>query len=321
MNSDFDVNRAILLDEPETRSFTARQYLPLAAALEQGKLYAEDHCLVAVVDETVIVLPTLALVYHHVAQGQLGDLQWMVAFCCLCNAGSVFDAHYEGRVYDFSGQGYYDTMVLLADAQTTSYWNHLSGACVYGPLAGARLNRLNTLLQMTAADALAAYPQAQFALSEGLSAAEMDTANRWNIIYRLAEQPDYGAELLETGGVEDTRLARYDMGLGLWTAHTCRYYPILTLYEHDKPLIDEIDGRTVIIMVDPVIGLPTAFYYDTDRAEKIYNRVILGENVEYRKGMLYVDQQPVKVERPNHNAIRWYAFAALFPGCEIYGRP
>lgn len=319
MNQVFDSKRAILFDEPDTPPFSVQHYLPLTTALEQEKVYPQDHCLIAVVNDAIIVLPTLAMVYHHVAQGQFGDLHWMVAFCSLCNAGSVFDATYEDKVYHFAAQGYYETMVLIADQQTQSYWNHLTGTCLHGELAGATLSRLSSLLQMRAADALAAYPQAQFGLIETLSAEEIALAERWNIVYRLPENPDYGAELLGTATTEDNRLARYDMGLGLWTAHTRRYYPILKLYENNKPIIDKVDGRTVIITLDPDIGLPMAFYYETDHAETAYERITLGEHVSYHKGVLYVGNQPVKAERPNHNAIRWFAFSSLFPGCEIYG--
>lgn len=320
MNQRFEEQRAILLDAPEPYPFTVKHYLSLGSALAKGNLLPEDHCLVAVVNQTTIVLPTVAMVYHHVAQGELNGLNWMVAFCCLCNSGSVFDAKYKGSVYHFAAQGYYDVMVLIADQETQSYWNHLTGECLHGELAGAELIRLNGLLQMRAAEALSAYPQAQFVLIDDLSDEETTTAERWNTIYRLPENPNYGDGLNGTGAITDDRLPRHDMGLGLWTATTTRYYSILELYENDGLIVDTVDGRTVIVTVDPDIGLPTAFYSDVDNVSKSYDKILLGDDTYYSKGMIYVNNERARMERPNHNAIRWYAFSALFPNCEIYGR-
>jgi hypothetical protein len=319
MNNDFDLQRALLLDEPETRPFNVTRYRLLSDALLENAIHRQEHVLVASVENTVIVFPMLAMVYHHVAQGSIDDMAWMAAYCCLCNGGTVFDPCYENNRYTFAAQGYYDVMILLADEQTQSYWNHLTGTCLYGEMTSATLKRLSPLTQMQAGDVPHIHPHAQLALSE-MDDEEITIARRWDGKYRAPQIPGIDEELLATGTASDTRLPRYDMGLGLWTGNTARYYPISKLYEHQSVIVDRVEDRTVIVILDEKVGLPMAFYYQTERAEVHGDTVVFGSNTFYQKGVLLVDGQRIKPERPPQAAIRWYGFSSIFPNCDIYGR-
>jgi hypothetical protein len=316
----FDERRAILLDEPEPNPYTVARYELLAQGLERRAIDPHDPYLVAPVGQTAVLLPMLAMVYHHVAQGWLNDRPWLAAFCCLCNAGTLFDPRLRGQVHTFAAQGYYDVMVLLADQQTQSYWNHLTGTCLYGPLAGATLERLDALIMMTAGEALAAYPDAQVAVIDSMTDEEKAIAERWNQVYRLPVEPAYGEGLLRTIADEDNRLPRHDMGLGIWTPTTQRYYSITWLYQQQGVIVDEVDGQRVAILLDEEVGLPVALYADASGVEKHGDEFIFSSGARYRKGLMMVNGQFVRPPRPNHNVIRWYAFAAIFPDCEIYGR-
>ena len=318
MNRVFDPHRAILLDEPETPPFTVHHYQTLAGALSQRHIHPNDQLLLTYIGSQPVALPMLPMVYHHVAQGRLDNTFWMAAFCSLCNSGSLFNPRPADDAYTFAAQGYYDVMVLLADQQTGSYWNHLTGQCVYGPLAGSRLERLDALTQMRAADVLQAHPDTWMAVMDGMNAEETATAERWNRSYRLPADPDMGEELLATGTLEDKRLPRHDMGLGIWTQQTQRYYPILHLYQQHNVIIDRLDGRSVVIILNDKVSLPTAFYYEVERLEIRHNEIILAANAHYRHGLLYVDGQRIHPERPTQAAIRWYGFSSIFPGCDIY---
>lgn len=318
MTSTFDPQRAILLTEPEPEPFRMGSMIPLSDGLKQGIVPAQAPYLVAQIGDSVMLLPMLAMVYHHVVQGTLGGVPWMAAFCCLCNSGTVFNPQVDGKVHTFAAQGFYDVMVLLADQETQSYWNHLTGKCLHGTHEGAALERIGSLVQMRAAEALTLHPDAQVVLAEHMTAEETATAERWNSVYRLPEVPKYNEGLLATTVHEDTRLPRHDMGLGIWTAHTQRYYGIHSIYQGQNVLLDDVDGRQVVIVYNEAIGLPRAFYFDTTRIEQRGDEWLLAPNAVYRGGILYVDGKPTKPQAPNHNAIRWYAFASIFPNCEIH---
>jgi hypothetical protein len=156
---------------------------------------------------------------------------------------------------------------------------------------------------------------------DGMDAEAIATADRWNARYRLPEVPDYGNGLTATLGVADTRLRSSELGLGIWTTHTQRFYPIHRLYEAENVIVDQVDGRTVVIVLNEEVGLPTVFYFEPTVIKRHGTDLILGTNARYRNGVLFIEGKPVKPDRPYHNTIRWHAFSATAPGCEIYSGP
>ena len=58
----------------------------------------------------------------------------------------------------------YNGLVLLGDQESGSYWDHITGDCVYGPLKGYKLEEF-PLLQMNVVQALSGYPDMQVAIS------------------------------------------------------------------------------------------------------------------------------------------------------------
>ncbi len=317
-NQAFEKHRAILTDGPNPRPYQVKGYHLLERAMVEQMIAPQEYVLIAIIGDHVVALPMLEMVYHHVAQGQLEGIAWMATYCCLCNGGSVFDACHDGTIYTFAAQGYYDVMVVIADQQTNSYWNHLTGLCLFGDLGGTALTRLGALSQMQAKDALSAYPHAKFTLAEGMSAEEHETAKRWNEVYHLPAQPTFNEGLLATGNKEDTRLPRYDMGLGLWTPHTQRYYPITRLYSEQNIIVDQVDGRQVIIVLNEAVGLPFAFYHESRTVELRDEQVILDHETFYQSNVIYTNGQKSKPDYPHHVAIRWYGFSSIFPNCQIY---
>ena len=87
-----------------------------------------------------------------------------------------------------------------------------------------------------------------------------------------------------TLGKEDLRRPRMDIGLGVWTGTTARYYPMERIRARGEAFIDRFDGRTVLIYVEPESNTPVALFVDATSAT--------------REGQ---------------------GFALTFPGCEMFG--
>ena len=105
-------------------------------------------------------------------------------------------------------------MVLIGDRETGSWWDHITGECVDGKLAGKRLP-VSPLLHSTAASALAAHPNARIAvgrqsISERIMSVSFDWMRRslGRFLVPLAKS---------TMGDEDGRLPRWEIGLGVWS--------------------------------------------------------------------------------------------------------
>ncbi len=209
-------------------------------------------------------------------------------------------------------------MSLMGDHQTGSYWDHVTGECLYGPLKGRRLE-LAPLRHMQVDQALAQYPDARIARSRlplpfGLAVGLM------KILVRLSRGRFLPPRFVGSMGAEDPRRPRLEMGLGVWTDRISRYYPLDVLKERGGVLLDVLDNRKLLIYLDPISGTPTPLFADVQDARWEGNDLCLDDGAIIRDGRLSDpagDELPT--ERPLHLFARWYGFSLTFPKCEIYG--
>ena len=211
----------------------------------------------------------------------------------------------------FVNAGLYDALFIMQDTETKTLWKHITGEAVYGELAGQKLPIAN-LLQMNVEQALAMDPDMQIAISDrpyGGNAPIGQNSGEAKLM-DMFEQ---------TLGAEDTRRPRMEMGLGIWTEKTRRFYPVNTLREKGKAVVDEIDGKNILVYLDPVTSTPGAIYVDVGNAKLDDKDILLGNGQIVRSGLLLdKDNNQLKVERPNRIFTRWYGYSLTFPDPEIY---
>jgi len=250
----------------------------------------------------------------------------------VCNSGVSLSPLVHDQVHHFAARGLYDGLVLLGDRETGSYWNHITGECVHGPLKGHQLDA-SPLLHTTVAQALAASAEAQVALSkqslrQRLMAAFMERGRKSK---RGVIPPGFRG----TMGEADPRRPRMDMGLGVWTETTRRYYPLEHLRAHENALLDDLDGRRLLVCIEPTSGIPMALYtratecawqgdaLHLDTGETIQQGRLLDAKAEPQPvGSTSLPSTPLRTgatsARPMQVFTRWYGFAYTFPGCGIF---
>ncbi len=221
----------------------------------------------------------------------------------------------DGKVLHFEARGLYDGVSLLRDNETGSFWHHITGAAMYGPLKGARL-RISNLLQMTPKEALDAYPGIRIAISD-----RPMRQRRWgaSLADRLGGMLSDGFRRTMHG--EDTRRPSMDVGLGIWTEDPLlsRYYPLETVQESHDVVLDELGGRRVAVYFSPASHGLMAMYTDAERAEWREDALYLSNGDVLRNGVLYGPEGERKtIERPLQQFTRWYGYALTFPKTEIY---
>lgn len=223
----------------------------------------------------------------------------------------------DGKSHHFAARGLYNGLSVLGDRESGSYWDHITGTCLHGPLKGYQLE-VYPLLHTTVAGALARHPEIRVAVSK-------QTLVQRSMAYvmergRRSKRGVLPPGFKRTMGVEDTRRRRMDLGLGVWSGRTHRYYPLERLRAHGGALIDELEGRRLLVCVDPGSGAPGAFYTEASRCawEGAALRLDTGEVV--RDAALYDGCGTLRpAVRPMQVFARWYGFAYTFPGCEVYG--
>ena len=187
----------------------------------------------------------------------------------------------QGRRLTFATYGLYQGLSLLADFETQSYWDHITGECIKGTFLGEKM-QVRSLLHTRADLALKENPQAQIAISE------------------LSRRRDWMARIMRIGIKQnwlppvfrkqfqrtDERLDPLEMGLGIWKGKHAKFYPEKVL---DKGEIRENwQGLDLVIRIHPDSKIPVA---------------------ETVSGM---EREILQV----HSL--WYGFVATFPQAEIY---
>ena len=204
----------------------------------------------------------------------------------------------------------------MGDRETDSAWDHITGRCIYGKLEGYQLET-GDLHVMRADQVLEAYPNAHLALS------------KLPLRYRIAAwfiakntrskkgvMPPY---FFPTLGEEDSRRGRMELGLGVWTENAARYYP-MALLRKQLPLFDTLDGRSMIVGIDPQSKTPFALYTEATAISASNDTGWhLDKGQIVKNGLLYdSDGTQIPDAIPQNLFTRWYGFSLTFPGCDIY---
>lgn len=98
--------------------------------------------------ETPRAYPVRYLMWHEIANDEVGGIPVAVTFCPLCNSGIVFDRRVDGRTLSFgvSGKLRHSDMVMY-DRETESWWQQAVGEGIVGEMTGARLTPLPSWME------------------------------------------------------------------------------------------------------------------------------------------------------------------------------
>ena len=204
---------------------------------------------------------------------------------------------------------------MLADDETESIWNHITGRAVYGPIEGTTLPIFN-LLHMTAEQSLDRYPGLAVAISD------RPVRGRRGFFAPLADRIPFLREGFRSTIVkEDTRLPTMDIGLGVWTDSEQRYYPMEAVLAAGGALVDDFDGTRLVVYVEPGVYSLDAFFTEEQTVSVDGSNITVGDELMLEGGVLKdANGRRLEMDRPLQLFSRWYGFALTFPGTTIYGR-
>jgi hypothetical protein len=219
----------------------------------------------------------------------------------------------NGEVHHFDARGLYDGLALLWDRESDSWWNHITGYAVHGPLRGQRL-KVSNVLHSTVGQTLENDPSAEIAIS----GTAPERRRPWSsILGRLGSR--LSSFFKQTIDAEDDRLPDMDVGIGIWGTGTERYYSMDVVTERGRFVIDELDGRNVAVYFDPAAHALTAIYTEATGGHWEDDDLVLNNGTKIRNGLILDgDGERTATEHPMQLFTRWYGFALTFPETEIY---
>ena len=124
---------------------------PKYETIEEVSEWLEDDDIVlgVVFDNDARAYPSKLMNWHEIVNETIGDREVSVTYCQLCNSGVVFDRHLNGRLLNFGNTGaLYESAMVMYDRETETYWYHINGLGLQGPLKGERLSILPSSMML-----------------------------------------------------------------------------------------------------------------------------------------------------------------------------
>ena len=233
----------------------------------------------------------------------------------VCNTGVGLTPLVDGQVHHFQARGLYDGLFLMWDEESGTYWNHISGEALYGPLVGTKL-QLENVLHTTPKLALAEDDLTRIAVSNQ-SPRRRRGGRSW-----VDRVPVLRGMFRSTIDEEDTRRPTMDIGLGVWADSVAQYYALERVIDNQDVVIDAFAGRRLLVFVEPTANVLWGQYTTADSAWWDGDDLRLSSGELIRQGVTYdIEGERVVTERPLQVFTRWYGFALTFPHTEIYDAP
>jgi len=115
----------------------------VSMAIADDWLAATEPVIALEVNGAARAYPIQILMWHEIANDELGGVPVSVTFCPLCNAAIVFDRRVGDKVLDFGTTGRLrKSDMVMYDRQTESWWQQFTGTGIIGELMDVTLTRV-----------------------------------------------------------------------------------------------------------------------------------------------------------------------------------
>ena len=183
--------------------------------------------------------PLQILMFHEIANDELGGIPISVTFCPLCNASIVFDRRINGQILDFGTTGNLrKSDMVMYDRQTESWWQQFTGNAIIGDLVGTKLKRLTGNI-VAFEDFVKAYPDGDV-LSRETGHSRPYGENPYRGYDSIEDRPFLFFDPL------DPRLPVMERVLNISIAGENTLYPF-SLFAID-PVVNDVVGGTPVVV-------------------------------------------------------------------------
>ena len=204
----------------------------------------------------------------------------------MCNSGVGLTPVVDDKIYHFGVCGVINGLAVMRDEETQSLWDHISGECFEGSMAGKRLDFWPVFMTNVSAE-LTNHPDTMLLKSNYRSLAQLAFSkvlhNRKKIDGYNPIPPMFRKSM---NGAVDPRRPESEQGFGIIVGDEGKYYPLASLPKGGE-IADEWLGRTLQIKRSALDGVPFATWADDGEA-------------------------------PMQLLTRWYGFSFTYPDCVIF---
>ena len=189
----------------------------------------------------------------------------------------------NNKLHHFGAVGLTNGLAILADRETRTHWDHITGEAIAGPLTGSQLE-VWSFHMTTVTAALVELPDITISPSNYRSFRRKLAQRLYpHFIHGKVWLPDFFYASMNKP--VDPRMDKLTQGLGVIVGKEAKYYPMNRIPING--LQDNWLGRSLYVQCGALDGVPRAHWQDTNEA-------------------------------PMQLLSRWYGFSFTYPGCEIY---
>lgn len=294
-------------------------YISIEKALNDGYVKKNTELLLVKIDnQNSVAFSKHIMAFHHIAEGYLNEKPYMLTFCAICNSGMVMNPEVNGKLLHFYVAGVYNGMLLMADKETGTYWDHITGKGLLGKYENHQLEILQPHQVLLTKEVIEQYPNCNYGIPK------MNFFQKLFSNFQNWKANTSGKGFLPPGFRKsmpdiDSRLPEMEMGIGVWINKEAKFYPISVLKENGNIIFDTISDQNLLLYISPITHIPDVLYVDEINTVYFDSNRLVFENGNYLvSGNLYTKEgQRLNFLSPNHLFSRWYGFVLTFPGCEI----
>jgi hypothetical protein len=224
------------------------------------------------------------VVYHHIIQGKLNDIDFILTFCGVCNAGVLLSPLIKGKLYHFRETGVYNGQQIFEDIETHTLWNHLTGEALFGELKENTLEYIGSLNMTTISEVNKNSPDLPIYISGRKKIYRSIMRFVIKVILGNRNKNWLPPHFQKTLPEVNNALPKMTMGVAIKIKDRIKFYPTELFMEHE--FTDFFNGTKIIIKFEN--KLPKA----------------ITEACEF----------------PFQLFTRWYAFILTYPNGELYNK-
>lgn len=325
------------------QSFPTLDY-PDFIGKEKGldKFFNHEPVISVAVEGKAKAYPLNMLTMHEISNDTLNGVPILPTYCPLCNSSMVFDrrVNHKGEEYrlEFEVSGLLrNSNLIIADKQTESWWQQLTGTGIVGKLAGVELDVIPSMI-VSVEEFFNSHPEGRILSPETGSDAEEKYGTNPYVNYDEKSNEPY-ARYFDHDSV-DSRLPAMERVIDVKGSDGYKIYPFSKIAEKgvindtydEQDLVIFYKGETVSILDEKNIEESRAIGSAT-----VFSSEIQGKNLTFvRKDKHFMDKETGSlwditgkcfkgelkgkslepIPHGNHFAFAWLSF---HPKSEIYG--
>jgi hypothetical protein len=239
----FDINRV----HWERNKFQPWYLKEKSYTLEELRLPPEEELIIIDLSGQSIGFLQREVVYHHIIQGQVNSVNFILTFCGVCNAGVLLNPELDGTLFHFRETGVYNGQQIFEDIETHSLWNHLTGECLHGQHKGKTLSFLGSLYMSSSEEAKRKFSSLPIYISGRNKI--FRSIMRFVIKHILGKNKNWlPPHFAKTLPAVDARIPKMTMGLAVKVSKAIRFYPIEKIRTGE--IKDMLDNELIFVNMD-----------------------------------------------------------------------